>query len=120
MPARFRHGLPAAGDMRLVLAPALADRCLDVYPMEAWEQFEQKVARLPKWDRDTVLLRRRYVSAAVECDMYGRAYDPRFMPSVKVAHSIESGVCPWCLPWHLCQNALAGAWLRRQEGEKKE
>ena len=67
LPARFRHGLP--GDARLVIAPALADPCLDVYPMAAWEAFEEKVARLPKWDRDTVLLRRRYVSAAVECDL---------------------------------------------------
>jgi transcriptional regulator MraZ len=69
LPARFRHGLPAEGDMRLVVAPALADCCLDVYPMGAWEEFEAKVARLPKWDRDTVLLRRRYVSAAVEAEL---------------------------------------------------
>ena len=77
LPARFRHVL-AAGDSRLVVVPALADACLDVYPMEAWEQFEQRVARLPKWDRDTVLLRRRYVSAAVECelDRHGRLLVP--------------------------------------------
>ena len=78
LPARFRHALPDGGDGRLVLAPALADRCLDVYPMRAWEEFEEKVARLPKWDRDTVLLRRRYVSAAVECelDRHGRVLIP--------------------------------------------
>lgn len=68
LPARFRHVLPEATPT-LVVAPALADRCLDVYPMLAWEAFEQKVAKLPKWDRDTVLLRRRYVSAAVECEL---------------------------------------------------
>jgi MraZ protein len=64
--------------MRLVIAPALADPCLDVYPMGAWEAFEAKVAQLPKWDRDTVLLRRRYVSAAVECelDRHGRVLVP--------------------------------------------
>jgi MraZ protein len=77
LPARFRHAL-GDGDGRLVIAPALADPCLDVYPMRAWEEFEEKVARLPKWDRDTVLLRRRYVSAAVECelDRHGRALVP--------------------------------------------
>lgn len=69
LPARFRHAMP--GDAKLVLAPGLADRCLDVYPMAAWEDFEQRVALLPKWDRDTVLLRRRYVSAAVECELDG-------------------------------------------------
>jgi MraZ protein len=77
LPARFRHAL-AVGDMRLVVAPALADPCLDIYPMAAWEQFEERVAQLPKWDRDTVLLRRRYVSAAVECelDRHGRVLVP--------------------------------------------
>jgi len=76
LPARFRHVLP--GDARLVLAPGLADPCLDIYPMHAWEAFEAKVAGLPKWDRDTVLLRRRYVSAAVECelDRHGRVLVP--------------------------------------------
>src|SRR5690606_10838823 len=68
LPARFRHVL-ATGDLRLIVTPGLADPCLDVYPMPAWEQFEEKVAQLPKWDRDTVLLRRRYVSAAVECEL---------------------------------------------------
>jgi MraZ protein len=47
--------------------------------MAAWEQFEAKVAQLPKWDRDTVLLRRRYVSAAVECEIdgHGRVLVPQ-------------------------------------------
>ena len=77
-PAGSRHGWPAEGGTALVLAPALADPCLDVYPMEAWEAFEAKVAQLPKWDRDTVLLRRRYVSAAVEAelDKHGRILVP--------------------------------------------
>jgi MraZ protein len=82
LPARFRHALTAIGssigESRLIATPALADRCLDVYPITAWEEFEAKVAALPKWDRDTVLLRRRYVSAAVECelDRHGRILIP--------------------------------------------
>lgn len=77
LPARFRHVL-GEGEALVVIAPALADACLDVYPLRAWEEFEEKVARLPKWDRDTVLLRRRYVSAAVECeiDRQGRVLVP--------------------------------------------
>jgi MraZ protein len=70
LPARFRHQLPLEG-ATLVIAPALADACLDVYPLAAWEEFEARVAKLPKWDRDTVRLRRRYVSAAVECELDG-------------------------------------------------
>jgi MraZ protein len=78
LPARFRHVLPAAPDMRLVLAPALRDPCLDVYPMKVWEELEAKVAERPKWDRDIVLFRRRYLSAAVECeiDKHGRVLVP--------------------------------------------
>jgi MraZ protein len=82
LPARFRHALTAmgssVGETRLIATPALADPCLDIYPIPAWEQFEARVAALPKWDRDTVLLRRRYVSAAVECDLdrHGRILIP--------------------------------------------
>jgi len=78
LPARFRHVLPAAPDMRLVIAPALRDPCLDVYPMDVWEELEARVASRPKWDRDIVLFRRRYLSAAVECeiDKHGRVLVP--------------------------------------------
>jgi len=81
LPARFRHVLTVAGDMRLVLTPGLSEPAhpyLDVYPMAAWEQFEAQVAKHKKWDPDIVLLRRRYVSAAVECeiDRQGRVLVP--------------------------------------------
>ncbi len=78
LPARFRHVMPAAGDLRLVIAPALRDRCLDAYPMETWQELETRVASAPRWDRDIVLFRRRYVSAAVECDLdrHGRVLVP--------------------------------------------
>ena len=69
LPARFRDVLSAAGDMRLVVTPALFSSCLDVYPVRAWEEFEAKVAGLPKWDPDVVMLRRRYVSAALDCEL---------------------------------------------------
>ena len=92
LPARFRHVLAARGE-RLVITPALADPCLDVYPLAEWEGFEQKVAKLPKWDRDTVLLRRRYVSAAVECelDRHGRV----LIPSVLREHAALTKEVLW-------------------------
>ena len=81
LPARFRHVLTVPGDLRLVLTPGLSEPShpyLDVYPMAAWEQFEAQVAKQKKWDPDIVLLRRRYVSAAVECeiDRAGRVLIP--------------------------------------------
>ncbi|MEM1032596.1 MAG: division/cell wall cluster transcriptional repressor MraZ [Myxococcota bacterium] len=79
LPARFRAQLPTEGDMRMVIAPALQpSTCLDVYPMRAWEELEQRVAGLNRWDRDVMLFRRRYISAAVEVeiDRAGRVLVP--------------------------------------------
>jgi serine/threonine-protein kinase len=52
--------------------------------------------------------------SAFSCEMCGRRYDPRFMPGVRTALEIDAWVCPWCFPWHLSQQALASAWLRRR------
>src|SRR5262245_20578289 len=78
VPARFRDLLAAQNDLRLVVTPALFDPCLDVYPMRAWEDLEGRIAGLPRFDPKVVHLRRRYVSAAVECeiDKQGRILVP--------------------------------------------
>src|SRR5262245_52145744 len=78
VPSRFRELIVEAGDARVVLTPALFDPCLDVYPMRAWEDLEAKIAGLPRFDAKVVQLRRRYVSAAVECeiDKQGRILVP--------------------------------------------
>jgi MraZ protein len=70
LPARFRDVLAAANDLQqLVITPALFDPCLHVYPMRAWEELEAKIAALPQFDTNVVAFRRRYVSAAVECEL---------------------------------------------------
>lgn len=69
LPARFRDGLAADGDVRLVLTKALFDPCLHAYPMRAWEELEAKIAALPQFDSNVVAFRRRYLSAAVECEL---------------------------------------------------
>jgi MraZ protein len=81
LPASFRRALPAAGDLRLIMTKSLRDPCLDVWPMAAWEVLEGKVAQFNKWDRDIVLFRRRYLSAAVETeiDAHGRVLIPQSM-----------------------------------------
>lgn len=71
MPARFRDVLLGDGDPRFVLTPALFDPCLHLYPMRAWEEFEKKILELPTLERNAVLFRRMYVSAAVECELDG-------------------------------------------------
>ena len=69
VPARFRDLVSRKGESRLVLTPAPFDPCLHVYPLSAWEAFEQKVSELPSLDRNIVRFRRLYVSAAVECEL---------------------------------------------------
>ncbi len=83
LPARFRHALPTGLGVELVLAKSVRDACLDVWPMKAWEELEAKVAQFNRWDRDIVLFRRRYLSAAVEAelDAHGRVLVPQSMRS---------------------------------------
>lgn len=69
LPARFRELLTANGGPSFVLTPAPFDPCLHLYPMRAWEEFEQKVSELPSMDPQVVRFRRLYVSAAVECEL---------------------------------------------------
>lgn len=77
IPARFRDAL-GAGETRLIVTPNLFDPCLDVLPMRVWEELEEKIAGLPQFDPHVVAFRRRYVSAAVECeiDKTGRVLIP--------------------------------------------
>ena len=58
----------AGGDFRLVLTTGL-DRCLVAYPMSEWQGFERRLAALPQFDADVVMLKRIYVSGAVDCEL---------------------------------------------------
>jgi len=58
----------AGGDSRLVLTTGL-DRCLVAYPMGEWLAFEKRLSALPQFDADVVMLKRIYVSGAVECEL---------------------------------------------------
>lgn len=78
LPARFRDQLFQQGEARVVLTPALAEPCIHVFPLSAWEELEQRVAALPS-SQAVVQMRRRYVSAAVDCelDKQGRLLVPQ-------------------------------------------
>jgi MraZ protein len=95
LPARFRDVLLADDqDARFVLTPALFDPCLHLYPMRAWEAFEQKVAALPSLDPNAVRFRRMYVSAAVECelDKAGRVLVP---PHLRERAELDKSEALW-------------------------
>jgi MraZ protein len=68
VPSRFREVMVAGGDTRLVLTTGL-DRCLVAYPMSEWVAFEKRLSELPQFDADVVMLKRIYVSGAVECEL---------------------------------------------------
>jgi MraZ protein len=69
LPARFRDVLAAGDALRLVLTGALFDRCLHLYPLRAWEELETQIAGMPQFEPNVVAFRRRYLSAAVECEL---------------------------------------------------
>ena len=94
LPARFRDVLLADDKARFVLTPALFDPCLHLYPMRAWEEFEQKVSELPSLDPNAVRFRRMYVSAAVECelDKAGRVLVP---PHLRERAELDKSEALW-------------------------
>ncbi len=94
LPARFRELLLADRDGRFVLTPALFDPCLHLYPMPAWEAFEQKVSELPSLEPNAVRFRRMYVSAAVECelDKAGRVLVP---PHLRERAELDKSEALW-------------------------
>jgi MraZ protein len=68
VPARYRDVLDAAGERRIVLTSAL-DPCLVAYTASEWAAFEERLAKLPQFDRAVQKLKRIYVSGAVECEI---------------------------------------------------
>jgi MraZ protein len=86
VPSRFRDQLArdplshAGGDGELrIIVTAGVDPCLLAYPMKEWLAFEEKLASLPRFDPSVVMIRRLYVSSAVEVevDKLGRLLVPK-------------------------------------------
>lgn len=86
VPSRFRDVFArdplsqtsADGGLRIIVTAGV-DPCLLVYPMKEWLAFESKLAELPKFDPSVVMIRRLYVSSAVEVDVdkLGRLLVPK-------------------------------------------
>lgn len=77
VPARYRDALEASGERRVVLTSAL-DNCLVAYAPAEWAAFEERLEKLPQFDRAVQKLKRIYVSGAVECEIddVGRIHIP--------------------------------------------
>ncbi len=68
LPARYRDTLASLGQRHIILTSGL-DPCLVAYTMPEWTAFEERLAKLPQFDRAVQKLRRIYVSGAVECEV---------------------------------------------------
>ncbi len=68
VPSRFREALTSGDDRKLVVTTGL-DPCLVAYPMREWVAFEDRLAQLPRFDPSVAMIRRIYVSGAVEVDI---------------------------------------------------
>ncbi|WP_394826410.1 division/cell wall cluster transcriptional repressor MraZ [Pendulispora albinea] len=90
LPARYRDHLAALGERRIVLTSAL-DPCLVAYAMPEWTAFEEKISKLPQFDRAVQKLKRIYVSGAVECEVddSGRILVP---PTLREHASLQKDV----------------------------
>lgn len=77
LPSRFREVLAATGDCRIVMTTGL-EACVVAYPLQEWIAFEERLATFPQFDESVVMLRRIYVSGAVDCevDKLGRVLIP--------------------------------------------
>ena len=77
LPARYRDGLVATDDNRMVVTFSL-DPCILVYTYTGWLEFEKKLAALSDFDKHTVGFKRRFIGRAVECvvDGHGRILIP--------------------------------------------
>ena len=68
LPARYRDVLSSIGERRVIVTSAL-DPCLVAYTAPEWTAFEERLAKLPQFDRAVQKLKRIYVSGAVECEV---------------------------------------------------
>jgi MraZ protein len=80
VPARFREVLLASADERVVITNFIMGslRCLDVYPIAAWQQLEERLRAKPQFDQRVMRFQNYYFAAAHDCsiDKQGRILLP--------------------------------------------
>lgn len=84
LPARFREVLAnhdPSGEGERVILTRTFQKCLVLYPLDQWLNFEEKVRALPQFDPNVQQLKRVYIAGASECslDSHGRILVPQSM-----------------------------------------
>lgn len=72
VPSRFRDQILASGNPQIVLTRYIHDgsRCLDAYPIAAWERLESDfAANNRRFDRNAVIFENFYLGNALVCDI---------------------------------------------------
>ena len=74
IPARFRDELSALQDARLVVSRFRwrTHRCLDVYPLVAWQRVEEKIVAARQFGNKAAVFERFYVGAAQDTQVDGQ------------------------------------------------
>lgn len=74
IPSKFREAL----GYKFILTKGL-DNCLFIYPMDEWDNLEEKLRQLPLANKDARAFVRHFFSGAVECevDKQGRITIPQ-------------------------------------------
>jgi MraZ protein len=76
-PSKFRELLSPEDCPQLVLTTSL-DACVVAYPLRAWNEFQERLMKLPQFNKAVSDLRRIYISNAAdgELDSVGRLLIP--------------------------------------------
>jgi MraZ protein len=117
VPARYRDVLSALGERRIVVTSAL-DPCLVAYTMPEWTAFEERLAKLPQFDRAVQKLKRIYVSGAVECEIddSGRILIP---PTLREYAALDKDVI-WAGAGKYAELWAKKAWVQHFETTEEE
>jgi MraZ protein len=117
VPARYRDVLDAAGERRVVITSALEPN-LVAYALPEWLAFEERLGKLPQFDRAVQKMKRIYVSGAVECEIddVGRILIP---PSLREHARLRKDVL-WAGAGHYAELWDKEEWLKRCETTEDE
>src|SRR4051812_17361129 len=117
LPARYRDVLSSIGERRIILTSAL-DPCLVAYTSPEWTAFEDRLAKLPQFDRAVQKLKRLYVSGAVECELddSGRILVP---PTLRSYAKLDKDVL-WAGNGKYAELWDAGLWKKHFDADADE
>lgn len=71
IPARYREALLQQCDGQLVITINQDEKCLWMYPLDVWEDIEDKLVKLPTLEPRSQRLKRLLIGHATDCELDG-------------------------------------------------